>query len=52
MSESVPALAGLSLSKIGDLGVQVLQIEEQSPAPPWEPAKDEMNKPESEKAAQ
>ncbi|MEY2511413.1 MAG: NADH-quinone oxidoreductase subunit [Verrucomicrobiota bacterium] len=26
MSESVPALAGLSLSKIGDLGVQVLEI--------------------------
>ncbi len=35
MSESVPALAGLSLSKIGDLGVQVLEIE-QSPAPLWE----------------
>jgi NADH-quinone oxidoreductase subunit G len=26
MTESVPALAGLSLSKIGDLGVQVLEI--------------------------
>jgi NADH-quinone oxidoreductase subunit G len=26
MSDSVPALAGLSLSKIGDLGVQVLEI--------------------------
>jgi NADH-quinone oxidoreductase subunit G len=26
MSESVPTLAGLSLSKIGDLGVQVLEI--------------------------
>jgi len=51
MSESVPVLAGLSLSKIGDLGVQVLQIE-QTPAPPWEPAKEEMKKPESEKAAQ
>ena len=51
MSESVPALAGLSLSKIGDLGVQVLQIE-QTPAPPLEPAKEEMKKPESEKAAQ
>jgi NADH-quinone oxidoreductase subunit G len=51
MSESVSAFAGLSLSKIGDLGVQVLQIE-QTPAPPWEPAKEEMKKPESEKAAQ
>ena len=26
MSAAVPALAGLSLSKIGDLGVQVLEI--------------------------
>jgi NADH-quinone oxidoreductase subunit G len=51
MSESVPVLAGLSLSKISDLGVQVLQVE-QTPAPPWEPAKEEMKKPESEKAAQ
>jgi NADH-quinone oxidoreductase subunit G len=51
MSESVPVLAGLSLSKIGDLGLQVLQIQ-QTPAPPWEPAKEEMKKPESEKAAQ
>src|SRR4051812_14575358 len=51
MSESVSAFAGLSLSKIGDLGVQVLEIE-QTPAPPWEPAREEMKKPESEKAAQ
>jgi NADH-quinone oxidoreductase subunit G len=51
MSESVPVLAGLTLSKIGDLGLQVLQIQ-QTPAPPWEPAKEEMKKPESEKAAQ
>jgi NADH-quinone oxidoreductase subunit G len=50
MSETVPALAGLSLSKIGDLGVQVMDIE-QTPAPPREPAKEEMKKPESEKAA-
>jgi NADH-quinone oxidoreductase subunit G len=50
MSESVPALAGLSLSKISDLGVQVMEIE-QTPAPPREPAKEEMKKPESEKAA-
>jgi NADH-quinone oxidoreductase subunit G len=32
MSEAVPEFSGLSLSKIGDLGVQVMQIEE-SPAP-------------------
>jgi NADH-quinone oxidoreductase subunit G len=32
MSEAVPEFSGLSLSKIGDLGVQVMPIEE-SPAP-------------------
>src|SRR5205823_5197058 len=48
MSESVAALNGLSLSKIGDLGVQVMEID-QSPTPPWEPAKEEVKKPESEK---
>ena len=32
MSEAVPQLAGLSLSKIGDLGVQVMNIDD-SPAP-------------------
>jgi NADH-quinone oxidoreductase subunit G len=50
MSESVRGLAGLSLSKISDLGVQVMEVE-QTPAPPLEPAKEEMKKPESEKAA-
>ena len=49
MSESVPALSGLNLSKIGDLGTQVMEIE-QSPTPD-EPARNEGNKPESEKAA-
>jgi NADH-quinone oxidoreductase subunit G len=49
MSESVQEFAGLSLSKIGDHGVQVMQINE-SPSPD-EPGKDEGNKPESEKAA-
>jgi NADH-quinone oxidoreductase subunit G len=34
MSETVPHLAGLSLSRIGDLGVQVMQ-ENESPAPPF-----------------
>ena len=33
MSESVPAFSGLSLSKIGDLGIQVLQEDEAPPAP-------------------
>jgi NADH-quinone oxidoreductase subunit G len=51
MSEGTPALAGLSLSKIGDLGVQVMDAG-QSPQPPWEPAMEEVKKPESEKAAQ
>jgi len=50
MSEAVPQLSGLSLSKIGDRGVQILNIQ-QTPAPPWEPAKEEANKPESERAA-
>jgi NADH-quinone oxidoreductase subunit G len=37
MSETVPHLAGLSLSKIGDLGVHVMEVNE-SPAPPYTPA--------------
>jgi NADH-quinone oxidoreductase subunit G len=31
MSEAVPEFSGLSLSKIGDLGVQVMQVEESPP---------------------
>ena len=50
MSRSVPELAGLSLSKIGDLGTQVMEIA--SAPSPNEPAKEEGNKPESEKGAQ
>jgi NADH-quinone oxidoreductase subunit G len=34
MSETVPHLAGLSLSKIGDLGVPVMEVTE-SPVPPY-----------------
>ena len=34
MSETVPQFAGLSLSKIGDLGVQILQMEELPPTHP------------------
>lgn len=36
MSESIPLLNGLSLSKIGDLGVQVMNVNE-SPPPPVDP---------------
>jgi NADH-quinone oxidoreductase subunit G len=49
MSHSVPQLNGLSLSRIGDLGTQVMEVS-QAPSPS-EPAKNEGNKPESEKAA-
>jgi len=38
MSETVPQFAGLSLSKIGDLGVHILDIEE---LPPTEPSDEE-----------
>jgi hypothetical protein len=31
MSEAVPEFSGLSLSKIGDLGVQAMQVEESPP---------------------
>src|SRR5262249_30851430 len=34
MSETVPRFAGLSLSKIGDLGVHILEIEELPPTHP------------------
>jgi hypothetical protein len=34
MSETVPQFAGLSLSKIGDLGVHILDIEELPPTHP------------------
>jgi len=34
MSETVPQFAGLSLSKIGDLGVHILEIEELPPTHP------------------
>src|SRR5262249_35599861 len=34
MSETVPQFAGLRLSKIGDLGVQILEIEELPPTHP------------------
>jgi NADH-quinone oxidoreductase subunit G len=44
MAESVPPLAGLSLSKIGDLGVKVMAVPENSttPVPPGEPVDEEI----------
>jgi NADH-quinone oxidoreductase subunit G len=48
MSEAVPEFSGLSLSKIGDLGLQVMQVNE-SPAPPLDPAAEDIEKAESER---
>jgi hypothetical protein len=48
MSEAVPQFAGLSLSKIGDLGVQVMQARE-SPPPPVDPAASDIEKAEAKK---
>jgi NADH-quinone oxidoreductase subunit G len=48
MSDAVPEFAGLSLSKIGDLGVQIMQANE-SPAPPVDFAAENIEKAESER---
>jgi NADH-quinone oxidoreductase subunit G len=48
MAEAVPQLAGLSLSKIGDLGIQIMQVNE-SPAPPTDPLAKEIEKAESQR---
>ena len=50
MSETVYALTGLNLSKIGDLGMPVIEAHE-SPPPPGAPASAERKKPEAEHAA-
>jgi NADH-quinone oxidoreductase subunit G len=44
MAESIPPLAGLSLNKIGDLGVRVMATPENSttPLPPGEPTDEEI----------
>src|SRR5437016_13300701 len=39
ISETVPQFAGLTLSKIGDLGVQILQMEELPPSHPGDEEK-------------
>jgi NADH-quinone oxidoreductase subunit G len=48
MAEAVPELAGLSLGKIGDLGIQVMKAQE-SPPPPVDPAAKNIEKAESER---
>jgi len=42
MSETVPHFAGLSLSKIGDLGVHILDVEELPPTHPSDEEKIEL----------
>jgi NADH-quinone oxidoreductase subunit G len=51
ISEVVPELTGLALSRIGDLGVQVLQVCE-SPDPPGEPSQEKVREREREKHPQ
>ena len=51
MSEAVPELNGLNLSKISDLGVQVMKTE-RSPNPPGEPAEDKVREREKEEHPQ
>ena len=47
MSEGVPAFAGLTLSRISDLGAQLLHIDE-TPGPPGEPAQQKVRERERE----
>jgi NADH-quinone oxidoreductase subunit G len=49
MSAAIPQFASLNLSKIGDLGAQVLEVPAE--LPPGEPAKQKVNQREKEKAA-
>jgi NADH-quinone oxidoreductase subunit G len=51
MSEAVPALSGLTMSRIGDLGLQILQTDDASP-PPGEPATEKVRAREREKHPQ
>src|SRR6266496_1457932 len=48
MAETVPQLAGLSLTKIGDLGIQVMQAYESLP-PPVDPAASDIETAESKR---
>ena len=49
MSAGLPEFSGLTLSRISDLGVQALKID-QSPGPPEEPAEDKVLEREREEA--
>ena len=49
MSEATPELSGLTLSRISDLGVQVLDLDK-TPGPPGEPAEEAVTEREREKA--
>jgi NADH-quinone oxidoreductase subunit G len=48
MAQAFPQLAGLTLSKIGDLGIQVMQAHE-SPPPPVDPATGDIEEAESKR---
>ncbi|HEY3600322.1 MAG TPA: molybdopterin-dependent oxidoreductase, partial [Chthoniobacterales bacterium] len=51
MREAIPEFAGLTLSRIGDLGTEILETE-RSPSPPGEPAREKVRKREREKHPQ
>ncbi len=51
MSETVPELKGLTLSRIGDLGLPVLDLDE-TPGPPGEPSEQKVREREREKHPQ
>jgi NADH-quinone oxidoreductase subunit G len=51
MSEAIPAFSGLTLSRIGDLGRQILETD-RSPEPPGEPAREKVREREKEKHPQ
>ncbi len=51
MSAAIPQFAGLSLGKISDLGVQLLQIAEPASPTPPEPAKEKVKKREKKKSS-
>jgi NADH-quinone oxidoreductase subunit G len=48
MSDTVPAFAGLTLSKIGDLGIQILEAKD-TPEPPPAPASHDIEKAEAQR---
>jgi NADH-quinone oxidoreductase subunit G len=50
MAAAIPEFAGLNLSRIGDLGVPLLEVEPKSPPPPGEPSDEKVKEREKEKA--